>query len=139
MHLFTRFFAIAAAAAPLFESTAALALRATNDNETVPGKWIIQLKPDTDIASIAAHHNKVRDIRARNLGRRDVDCEDGERSFDFGSFKGYAGSFDDKTIEELKAMPEVMVVEQDYIMRISALMTRKIPKRHFATLYLHFA
>jgi hypothetical protein len=30
-----------------------------------------------------------------------------EREYGFGNFKGYAGSFDDATIEELKALPEV--------------------------------
>lgn len=132
MQLFTQFVAIAAAAAPLFTCADAFALRSTND--IIPGKWLIQLKPETDIASIASHHNKVRNIHARNLGRRNGDGPVGggmERSFHFGNFKAYAGSFDDRTIEELKAMPEVLVVEQDYIMTTSALVTRKKPESCF--------
>jgi oryzin len=136
MQLFTQFFAIAAAAAPLFSYADAFALRSTND--IIPGKWIIQLKPEIDTASIATHHNKVRKIRARNLGRRNGDGIVGggmDRSFHFGNFKAYAGSFDDRTIEELKAMPEVLVVEQDYIMTTSALVTRKISENCLESMY----
>lgn len=110
MQFFTRFVALAAAAAPFVAQAAPLASRSTD--EVIEGKYIIQLKPDADIATIAAHHNKVREIHARNLARRD----DGEvstgveREYDFGSFKGYAGSFDAATIEELKALDEVSTV-----------------------------
>jgi oryzin len=143
MQFFTRILSLAAAAAPFIASAAPLASRATN--ELIPGKYIIQLKPETDIASIAAHHNKVRSIHARNLGRHsDDDASTGmEREFQIGDFKAYSGSFDDVTVEELKAMPEVsraerererlnshclqvLVVEQDYMMSISGLVTRKL-------------
>jgi len=83
---------------------------ASTTNALVPGKWIVQLKPGTDAASIAAHHNKVRSIRARNLGRRNGDGVVGgdmEREFEIGDFKAYVGSFDHTTVEELKALPEV--------------------------------
>jgi oryzin len=107
MQFFTRVLSLAAAAAPFIASAAPLASRAGND--LIPGKYIIQLKPDTDIASIAAHHNKVRSIHARNLARRDDGASSAgmEREFQIGDFKAYSGSFDDLTIEELKAMDEV--------------------------------
>ena len=108
MQFFTRVLALAATAVPFLTQAAPLSPRSTDD--LIAGKYIIQLRPDTDIASIAAHHNKVRDIHARNLARRDSDGDVStgvEREYDFGSFKGYAGSFDDATIEELKALPEV--------------------------------
>lgn len=108
MQFFTRITALAAAAAPfLIHAAPVVAPRA---NEVIPGKYIVQLKPDTDVASIAAHHNKVRSIHARNLARRGDDGPGGapvEREYGFGNFKAYAGSFDDATIEELKALPEV--------------------------------
>jgi oryzin len=112
MQLFTRFTALAAAAAPFF----ALAAPVTTPpaNEIIPGKYIVQLKPDTDVASIAAHHNKVRSIYARNLARRGDDVPGGapvEREYGFGDFKGYAGSFDEATVEELKSLPEVIQIE----------------------------
>lgn len=108
MQFFTRVLSLVAAAAPLIAYAAPFTSRSTN--ELVPGKWIIQLKPETDIASIAAHHNKVRNIRARNLARRSGDDPVGggvEREFQIGDFKAYAGSFDENTIEEMRALPEV--------------------------------
>jgi oryzin len=108
MQFFTRILTLAAAATPFIANAAPLASRAAD--EFIPGKYIIQLKPDTDVASIAAHHNRVRSIHARNLARRDGDAAVSggmEREFQIGGFKAYAGSFDETTIEELKAMDEV--------------------------------
>ena len=108
MQFFTRLTAVVAAAAPFLASAAPVS--APPANEVIPGKYIVQLKPDTDIASIAAHHNKVRSIHARNLARRGDASPSGspvEREYGFGDFKAYSGSFDDATIEELKALPEV--------------------------------
>ncbi|KAH7066654.1 subtilisin-like protease-like protein [Paraphoma chrysanthemicola] len=124
MQFFTRFLAAAATAAPFLAQAAPVAPRAEDD--FVPGKYIIQLKPDADIASIAAHHNTVREIHARNLARRNDGDESAgiEQEYDFGDFKGYAGSFDDATIDELKALPEVLFVEPDYIMYTTALTTQ---------------
>jgi oryzin len=108
MQFFTRILGLAVTAAPFIANAAPLASRAADD--LLPGKYIIQLKPDIDIASIAAHHNRVRSIHARNLARRDGNAAVSggmEREFQIGDFKAYAGSFDDITIEELKALPEV--------------------------------
>ncbi|KAF2029881.1 oryzin precursor [Setomelanomma holmii] len=127
MKLFTTLITIAAAAAPVIAFAGPYASRGASD--PVPGKYIIQLKPETDVASIAAHHSKVRSIRARNLRRRNGYSSAGiglEREFCIGSFKAYAGSFDKSTIEELKALPEVLVVEQDYFMHTNALVTQEV-------------
>jgi oryzin len=108
MQFFTRVFALAVAAAPFIANAAPVASRAAD--ELIPGKYIIQLKPETDVASLALHHNKVRSIYARNLARRDGIAEVAggvEREFQIGDFKAYSGAFDETTIEELKAMPEV--------------------------------
>ncbi|KAL1610814.1 hypothetical protein SLS60_002485 [Paraconiothyrium brasiliense] len=89
------------------------------DASVVPGKWIITLHPDADVATVASHIVKVREIHTRNVGSRDVtEQESGgiERQYGFGSFKGYAGSFDAATIEELKGLPEVLRIEEDTIM-----------------------
>ncbi|KAH8711926.1 subtilisin-like protease-like protein [Phaeosphaeriaceae sp. PMI808] len=116
MQFFTRVLSLAAAAAPFIANAAPLTSRAT---DAEAGKYIIQLKPGTDVASLAAHHDRVRSIAARNVNRRDAGTGV-EREFELGDFKGYAGSFDEATIEALKALPEVLFVEPDYTMRISA-------------------
>ncbi|PVI01036.1 subtilisin-like protease-like protein [Periconia macrospinosa] len=117
MQSFVRILAVAAAALP-FLGQAAPVDTAAAQARSIPGKWIVQLKPETDIATIASHKVNVREIHARNLARREIhDLSAGiEREFGFGKFKGYAGSFDDATIEELKNLPEVMTVEEDFEM-----------------------
>ncbi|KAF1922620.1 subtilisin-like protein [Didymella exigua CBS 183.55] len=127
MQFFTRAVAIAAAVTPFFACAAPVSARQAAD-EIIPGKYIVQLKPDADVASIAAHHNVVRGIHARNLARRDnaaAEEEAGvEREFEFGDFKGYSGAFDAATVEELKTLPEVLDVVADYIMTTNALVTQ---------------
>jgi len=104
MQLFARYLAFAA---PFFAHAAPSVSPAANAR--VEGKWIVQLKPGTNAAAIAAHHNKVRSLRVRNLGRRSDDGVLGgiEHEFQFGDFTAYAGSFDSVTIEQLKELDEV--------------------------------
>ena len=124
MQPFARVLALAVAAAPFFAQAAPLSTRSSED--IVAGKYLVQLMPDVDIASIASHHQKVRSVKARKLGRRDnADKDANIQEYDLGDFKGYAGSFDSATIAELEAMPEVMLVEKDFMMHSFALVSRK--------------
>ncbi|KZM26839.1 Oryzin [Ascochyta rabiei] len=112
MQFFAREVALVAAATPFL---------------TIPGKYNVQLKPDTDVTSIAAHHNVIREIHARDIAKRDTVAEEEagvEREYGFGDFKGYAGAFDAATVEELKSLPEVLKVVEEYIMTTSALVTQ---------------
>lgn len=107
MQFLTRLAALAAVAAPFLAIAAPF-----KQSEVVKGKYIIQLRPDVDVATIAAHHHKVRDIHRRNLSKRDLSAdapETGgvENEYGFGDFHGYSGGFDEATIEELKKLPEV--------------------------------
>ncbi|KAH6629245.1 subtilisin-like protease-like protein [Boeremia exigua] len=126
MQFFTHVIALVAVTTPLFASAAPV----TSTDGIIPGKYIVRLKPDADIASITAHHNTVRNIQARNIAKRHrrptaTEKEAGvEREYGFGKFKGYAGAFDAATVEELKALPEVMDVVEDYIMSTNALVTQ---------------
>jgi hypothetical protein len=108
MQFLTRLAALAAVAAPFLATAAPF-----KASEVVKGKYIIQLKPGVDVATIAAHHHRVRDIHRRNiLSRRDQPYdapETGgvENEYAFGDFVGYSGGFDEATIEELRKLPEV--------------------------------
>jgi hypothetical protein len=108
MQFITRLAAVAAIALPFLASAAPF-----KQSEVVKGKYIIQLRPDVDIATIAQHHLKVREIHRRNiLSRRDLSGDDAEtegveNEYSFGDFHGYSGGYDEATIEELKKMPEV--------------------------------
>lgn len=117
MQLFTRLAAVAAAVVtPLL----VLAAPFKRSDTLVPGKYIVQLRPDVDVATLTSHIAAVKDLHARNVrGRRDLSyAETGgvEKEYSFGDFHGYAGGFDDATIAALKQMPEVLNVEQDSIM-----------------------
>lgn len=108
MQFLTRLAALAAVAAPFLATAAPF-----KASEVVKGKYIIQLKPGVDVATVAAHHHQVRDIHRRNvLSRRDLsgDAPEAggiENEYGFGDFVGYSGGFDEATIEELRQMPEV--------------------------------
>jgi oryzin len=155
MRFFIRILAFAATAAPFLAqavplTAAPLLLGANSTNaEVVLGRYIITLDPATDAASVTLHHNKVREIYSRNLARRDVNNEEDpgegvDKTYELGDFKGYAGSFDAATIEELIALPEVcthlcscqlgiqfansfkvLFVEPDIMMYTSALVTQE--------------
>lgn len=113
MQFFTRTVALAAVATPFLASAAPVSSRSAD--EIIPGKYIVQLKPDTNVTSITAHHNFVRELQARNLAKRDIAAAEKvagiEHEYGFGDFKGYAGAFDAATIEELKSLPEVSTCE----------------------------
>ncbi|KAF2743612.1 oryzin precursor [Sporormia fimetaria CBS 119925] len=98
----------------------ALSAPITKEEVVVPGKYIIQLRPDVSIAALAAHHNTVREIHARNiLNRRDLTASEVggvENEYGFGDFHAYSGGFDAATIDELRKLPEVLNIEEDTIM-----------------------
>lgn len=126
MQFFTRLLSLAAAAGPFFAEAAPLSSRSTEN--AITDKYIVQLMPGVDVASITAHHEKVRSIKARHLGRRDG-SDDGAsiKEFDLGDFKGYSGSFDSATIAELEALPEVLLVEKDFEMHTALSQQQNAP------------
>lgn len=68
----------------------------------IPNKYIVTLKETADVES---HLAWAKDIHARSLGRRDLSGV--EKTFNISDFNGYSGSFDDATIEEIKASDAV--------------------------------
>ncbi|KAF1831622.1 subtilisin-like protease-like protein [Decorospora gaudefroyi] len=111
MHFFACMLAFVGIFIPFFVQAAPFSQSLPSN--AIDGKYIVVLKPDTDVASVVAHVNAVR-----RLARRD---EAVERQYDMGHFKGYAGSFDAATAEELKSLPEVLLVEPDYMMYTASL------------------
>lgn len=71
----------------------------------IPGKYIVTLKETADVES---HLGWVKDVHARSLGRRELAGV--EKTFNISDFNGYSGSFDDATIEEIKANDAVSPV-----------------------------
>ncbi|KAF1976766.1 oryzin precursor [Bimuria novae-zelandiae CBS 107.79] len=128
MPSFQQLFALAAASFP-FLTQAAPVSTATGD--VVPGNYIIMLQPDADVATVESHFLKVRDIHSRNVKRGNLAGREAagiEHQYGFGSFKGYAGSFDATTIDELRSLPEVLIIEEDTIMTTSDFVTQSMPE-----------
>lgn len=71
--------------------------------EAIPGKYIVTLKPEADAES---HITWVNGIQARSVRRQDADTGV-TKSYSFKSFTGYAGAFDDATIEQIRNSAEV--------------------------------
>ncbi|KAH8663271.1 subtilase [Ilyonectria robusta] len=83
------------------------------DSGLIPDKYIVTLK-NSAVASTESHLNWVRDIHARSLAKRNTAGI--ERTFNVGTWNAYSGEFDKKTIEKIKASPEVDAVEPDDVM-----------------------
>jgi oryzin len=70
----------------------------------IPGKFIVTLK---DNVAIEAHTSWANDLLATSRSDGGI-----EKTYD-GIFKGYAGKFDEATLEAIKASDDVESVEQD--------------------------
>jgi oryzin len=97
----------AALAAPLARGT-------PRAGSVVPNSYIVTLKPELREADVAVHLSWVSDVHKRSLGRRDLAGV--ERTYEgVTSFQGYAGTFDEATIAEIRQSPEVDFVEEDKV------------------------
>lgn len=93
---------------------------------SVTNKWIITLKDTADTAAhftwLSGLHNRVR---SRSESGDLSAFFTSEFEYDFGSWRGYAGEFDDTSLDEIKARDDVEDVEPDQIWTISKLYPRQ--------------
>ncbi|KAH7125756.1 alkaline proteinase [Dendryphion nanum] len=92
---------------------AALAAPLAARGEVIPGKYIITLKEGVDANSVENHLTWVNDVHKRSLGKRNTAGI--EKKYGIRKWKAYAGEFDDATIAEIKANPDVALVEPDTV------------------------
>lgn len=71
------------------------------------GKYIVTLKEGVSASKIESHLAWVHDVHARSIGRRDLNLNGLEKTYEIGKFNGYAGNFDAATIQEIRNNPEV--------------------------------
>lgn len=95
---------VLAAALPLCNAAPAPVIK-TREPEIIPGKFIVTLNPGAAVSELETHLAWVSDVHARSLASRDLAGV--EKTFNFSDFSAYSGSFDDATIEEIKANPDV--------------------------------
>ncbi|KAF1976276.1 subtilisin-like protein [Bimuria novae-zelandiae CBS 107.79] len=80
----------------------------TKKSDIIEGKYIVILKPE---AEVETQVNWVNNVHKRSFAKRDtVGVE-----HTYQTFKGYAGEFDENTLAEIKANPEVAMVEPDTV------------------------
>ncbi|KAK0662113.1 peptidase S8/S53 domain-containing protein [Cercophora samala] len=95
--------------------TIALPVIKRDEPVAIPGKYIVTLKPGA--SHFKTHLSWVKDVHARSLWRRD---ESGiEKVYEAHGYHGYAGSFDEDTIAQIRASEDVASVEQDQIFHLT--------------------
>ncbi|KAK6359877.1 Suppressor of the cold-sensitive snRNP biogenesis mutant brr1-1 [Orbilia brochopaga] len=114
--------------APLLSSLAA-------EDHTIPNSYIIVFKQGVNEQTVDAHHQWIQETHAAALKKRSLQIPLGKPSSNFlntvtegfadaldgfkhafdlpGAFKGYAGSFDESTLELIRSHPDVEYVEKD--------------------------
>ena len=95
---------------------AALAAPTTKRSDVIPGKYIVTLKEGVDAAAAESHISWVSDVHKRGLGKRDTAGV--EKTYDIKDWHAYAGEFDDATIAEIKANPDVSMLRKIYDGRV---------------------
>jgi hypothetical protein len=84
---------------------AVIAAPAPRVPEVIPNKYIITLKNSVASSDVESHLSWVSGVHARSLSKRDTTGV--ERTYGIGNWHAYAGEFDEATIAEIKANPEV--------------------------------
>ncbi|KAF4998603.1 hypothetical protein FGRMN_2929 [Fusarium graminum] len=96
----------------------------------IPGSYIITLKPEVDAIKAKSHIKWVDGVHKRSLTKREADVGV-EKVYDSkAGFQGYAGTFDSKTITEIKKSADVAAVEPNRVWKISSVQSKRtIEKR----------
>ncbi|KAL2273834.1 hypothetical protein FJTKL_04022 [Diaporthe vaccinii] len=90
---------------PLLGLAAPHAGAAQPRTSAIAGKYPVALKLDLPPAQLREHTSWVEGVHARNLRKRQSSGESAagvERTFSFDGFRGYSGSFDKVTLEDIK-------------------------------------
>ena len=90
-----------------FIAAAPVANEQSDNSVNVDNKYIVTLKSGVSARDIESHLSWVTDVHKRSLTRRDLAGI--EKTYDIGDFHGYAGSFDEETIEQIKNNPDASI------------------------------
>ncbi|CCX30906.1 putative alkaline protease 1 [Pyronema domesticum] len=87
------------------------------EGTVIPDNYIVVLKDGISDAQYRAHQEWANSRHSQRLFRRNDPSLSGiEREYHLSSLLGYAGVFDQSTIDEIQARPEVAYVEPDRVM-----------------------
>ncbi|KAI8654019.1 hypothetical protein LRP88_01938 [Fusarium phalaenopsidis] len=82
------------------------------EEEVIPGKYIVTLKTDSDDTTVQSHLHWVEDVHRRSLSKRSTVGI--QSTYNATNWHGYFGEFDEDTIKEIEASPEVAFIEPDH-------------------------
>lgn len=111
-------FVTAAPVSVIYHNDTAIANHTTVSNHTdthfalpVTGKYIVTLKQGLSSRDLDSHVGWVNEFHARSLNKRSTAGVD--KTFRTDHFNGYAGEFDNDTLEQIRSNPDVKAVEED--------------------------
>ncbi|KAI5788991.1 alkaline serine protease Alp1 [Geopyxis carbonaria] len=110
----------------LIPAFGALAAPIANDAESarlsaqigriVPDNYIVVLKPEISVQAADAHRNWANDLHSRRSARRNDNSLAGiTATYSMSQLKGYAGSFDEETLNTIRESDDVAYIEKDQI------------------------
>lgn len=107
---------IAVIATTFFGCTLAAPTTPEGVDSAIPDSYIITLKSDIKSPTVKAHMKWVGDVHKRSLEKRSLEKRDGdngvEKTFETeAGFRGYAGTFDPETINEIKKSSAVRTAD----------------------------
>lgn len=91
--------------AALVPFAAAGPVRRDDDKPDVSGKYIVVLKDNVTPEGAESHLSWVNSVHKRSADGTDLSGV--ETKYDFDGFHGYAGKFDEATLEEIRNNPDV--------------------------------
>lgn len=81
----------------------------------INNSYIIMLKPGVDAQTMLMHFDLVSSTHAEHPLNGESSDAGLKHVYDGPKAKGYAGTFSDRTVERIRAQPEVDYVEQDQV------------------------
>lgn len=90
---------------------------------TIPDSWIVILNEGISQTAFQSHQSWASNAVSESMRKRGLEAraQTFEYTYNSGSMKGYAGTFDKATIEKIAARPEVAYVEANGVMTTQAL------------------
>lgn len=98
----------------------------------IPNSWIVILNDGISASAFQEHQTWASNAQGASMRRRGLEARAATFDYTYNtkSMKGYAGTFDQATIEEIASRPEVAYVEANAVMTTQALVSSIFPQSH---------
>lgn len=93
--------------------------------DIIPDSYIVVLNEGVSNAAFQSHQSWASGVSTASLRKRglEVRAETFDYTYNFGTLKGYAGTFDKETIEEIASRAEVAYVEPNAVVTTQAIVS----------------